>query len=159
MASFQYQLNVVLPLGNSSFSKVAEQLEISLLCMNCKRNHRTVIFKGLDQDGICTPKNKCSGFYGRLKQRNIVISINQVKLYYTIELEYEPFIDQKYQTESSFEPLWARLYFYLICPTCHKERRISTQGNLGRPRRVKCTCDTIIYQEEHNPFSFKLLES
>ena len=158
MGKFQYKLTCDFKMNPESFIKVADKLEISLPCVNCQRDHRTIIFENINKKGICTPRNKCDGFPGELIEREIIKELDSVKIHYLIKFEYHPFIDLKYNVESSFKFGWARVYFTIKCAQCQKENTISTQENVGRPWDVKCECGSIIYQDHKSPFKYEAIE-
>jgi hypothetical protein len=159
MGQYQYRLNCELNVNPKNFVGVRDVLEISLPCMNCQRNDRTIIFEGINTEGICTPREKCDGFPGKLTSREIIKKSDTVEVMYLIDFEYEPFIDRKYNLKSSLPEFgWARLYFTLKCANCQKEKTISTQENIGRPWNERCGCGNIIYKDEESPFDYEVNE-
>jgi hypothetical protein len=128
--------------------------------MNCQRDDRTIIFEGTNTEGICTPREKCDGFPGKLTSLETIKKSDTVEVKYLIDFEYEPFIDKKYNLKSSLSEFfgWARVCFTLKCANCQKERTIETQENLGRPWAERCDCGNIIYMEEKSPFDYTVNE-
>ena len=159
MGKFQYKLSCDIKINPESFIKVADELEISLPCVNCQRNHRTIIFENINQKGICTPRNKCEGFPGKLINRELLKESDRVKINYLIEFEYHQFTDLKYKVESSFKFGWARVCFTIKCLQCQKENTMSTQENLTRPWDVKCECGNTIFKEYKTPFKYEVIET
>lgn len=158
MVKHQYKLTFDLKINPESFITVADKLEISLPCINCQRDHRTIIFEDINKTGICTPREKCSGFKGSLIKREIIKESDGIKTNYLIEFDYQPFIDLKYKRESNFNFGWARVYFSIKCHKCQKENSISTQENLVRPLNVQCQCGNIIFRDEKKPFQYECVE-
>lgn len=159
MKKYQCKLNCRININPTFFVDVDKELEIAFPCINCHRFRRTIIFRGVNKEGICTPINKCDGFFGKLISCNIIKKLDFVEIEYLIVFFYEPFIDIKYDIESDldFESGWARISFNIKCPKCQIEK-ISTQGNIVRPLNRKCKCGNIIYNEEKDPFNFKITE-
>ncbi|TXN37189.1 hypothetical protein FVB32_02570 [Flagellimonas hymeniacidonis] len=158
MSKSQYTLSCYFKLNPESFVKVSDQLEISLPCINCQRDHRTIIFENINEKGICTPRKKCEGFPGKLVSREIIKEADGVKVNYLIEFDYHKFTDLKYNAESNFKFGWARVYFTIKCSECQKEKTISTQENVGRPWDEKCECGNIIFQDYETPFKYQATE-
>ena len=156
MEKYNFLLNCTLPVNPKSFIALANKLEISIPCVNCHRQRRTIIFEDINKNGICTPRKKCNGFKGKLSKREIIKKPNSIELNYTINFNYAPFLDEKYGIESNLDSKWARIYFTLKCTVCQKENTISTQENIVRPRNVKCTCGNVILKENHPPFKYSI---
>jgi hypothetical protein len=154
----QYSLNCDLKISPNSFVRVADELEISLPCINCQRNRRTILFKGINQKGVCTPKSKCRGFPGSIVLREVIKDTNSIKINYLIEFDYHPFIDLKYNIESNFKSSWARVYFTLKCSQCLEENIVSTQQNLHRPTNKYCKCGNILFKDKKVPFKYNSIE-
>ncbi|SEM28737.1 hypothetical protein SAMN04487910_4631 [Aquimarina amphilecti] len=158
MGKYQYRLKCEFKVDPESFISVADELEISIPCINCQRDHRTIVFENITEKGICTPRKKCNGFPGKLTSRELIKKSDHIQVNYLIDFEYEPFIDQKYNVKSNFKFGWTRVYFTLNCSNCEKENTISTQENVGRPWDVKCDCGNVIYKDHKSPFSYKVIE-
>lgn len=158
MERFQYKLSCDFKLNPESFIKVADDLEISLPCVNCQRYYRTIIFENINSKGICTPSNKCEGFLGKLVDRELIKKSDGVEINYLIEFDYQQFTDLKYKVESNLKFSWARVYFTIKCTQCQKENKISTQENVGRPRDEKCECGNIIFKDHEMPFKYEIIE-
>ncbi|MCI5055730.1 MAG: hypothetical protein MRY83_06455 [Flavobacteriales bacterium] len=150
-----FQIQCRLGIKSSEIVTPSEAIEVSLPCVNCKRNRRTVIFDNSSKFGICTPRDKCPGFKGKLSSYGISREPNFAVLTYNIAFEYESFIDQKYKNESYFSR-WARVYFTLQCSKCKQKNTLSTQDNMVRPFTEKCRCGNAIYLENENPLKYFL---
>lgn len=123
----------------------SNELELSLDCIACKRRHRTVIFQQGQPWAICTPKEKCTGFCGRLVaiDRNAIAkSVN-----YVVAYAYLPFLDMKHGDESTGLQTWGRVSFTTICPKCRVAVACSTQTNIVRPFSKSCECGFVLYTE------------
>jgi len=158
MAKYQYKLTCNLKINPDTFLAVADNLEISLPCINCQRNHRTIIFESINNNGVCTPRAKCNGFLGNLISIEILKEKDKIKINYLIEFDYQPFFDLKYKVESDFKFGWARIYFFVKCSQCQTEKKIYTQENISRPRIEKCECGNILFKDEKSPFKYKATE-
>lgn len=158
MVKFQYKLSCYLKINPADFIKVFDELELSLPCVNCQRDHRTIIFENVNKKGVCTPRKKCEGFPGKLISKQIITKSDGVKINYLIVFDYQKFIDLKYRIESNFNFGWARVYFSVKCCQCKKENTISTQENLGRPLDVKCECGAILFKDHETPFKYEAIE-
>ena len=158
MSKLQYKLTCNFQLDPNTFVQVADELEISLPCINCQRDRRTIIFEDLDVPGICTPRKKCNGFPGKLSKREVTKTSNGVHVNYLIDFDYTPFIDRKYNMKVNFEFGWARVYFTIKCAQCDRENTISSQENLVRPWHAKCDCGNIIFKDVENPFTYEVIE-
>lgn len=155
MSTYLYDLTCTLETNPAFFGAVSNKLEISLPCVNCRRDYRTVIFEGTGKDGICTPKEKCSGFRGSLVKKQIDRLANTVEVLYTIEFEYEPFKDEQLGKETVLGKYgWARIYFSATCTACSEEGLFSTQENMIRPYVHRCSCGCTIMMEEESPFRY-----
>ena len=157
MGKFQYKLSCEFKLNPESFLNLSDQLEISLPCINCQRDYRTIIFENINENGICTPREKCVGFPGKLTNKKVIKEVNKVKINYLIDFDYHQFIDLKYNIESNFKFGWARVCFNIKCLECQKENTISTQENLERPLDKKCECGNILYKDYETPFKYQLI--
>lgn len=155
MSTHCYYLTCTLEIDPARFVAVSNKLELSLPCVNCKRDYRTVIFEGTEKNGMCTPREKCSGFHGKLVERKIDRLANKIEVLYTIEFEYEAFKDQQLGKEAVLGKYgWARIYFSATCASCGEEGLFSTQENMVRPCPHKCTCGHTVMMEEGSPFSY-----
>lgn len=159
MNQYQYTLICTLPLSEGRFVDISDELAITLPCINCLRDHRTVIFKGIGEKGVCTPKVKCSGFIGQILDRNVIRDFNFIKIKYTLRFDYEAFLDKKYGVKTDLHTAkWARIYFTIECMNCEELHTLSSQENLGRPWKAKCQCGKVIYEETENPFQYSFRE-
>jgi hypothetical protein len=155
MDTYEFLLTATLPVAASQLIESPDYLEISLPCISCQRSHRTIIFDGLNVNGICTPKDLCNGFAGQLKNKTISAKGNAVELQFRIEMRYEVFVDKKYDKEAVLsEHHWARIRFTLKCLKCGKIHTITSQENSGRPWREQCDCGSLLYEEIKTPFSY-----
>jgi len=134
--------------------EINPELEASFDCMNCRRSHRSVIFKTIGSRGICTPRKKCYGFPGILRSVSIKRDGYLYSVKYLIDFNYEQFIDLKYNTDSKLGATWARINLKLSCPKCERVTDNQTQDNLGRPRIFNCECGYLLYEEKYNPFKY-----
>ena len=122
MSKYQYLLSCTINVLPENFDSISDYLEISIPCVNCEREHRTIVFKEVGAVGICTPREKCSGFPGRLTAKEIIPNSRSVVVNYLIDFIFEPFIDKKYNSEIHLLNLnWARsdsnsLLFLLSSP-------------------------------------------
>ncbi len=123
----------------------SNDLELSLDCIACKRRHRTVVFQLGRPWAICTPKEKCTGFCGRLVSVNYDDSANFIT--YVVAYVYLPFLDVKRGDESTGVPIWGRVFFVATCPKCRRKIDCSTQTNIVRPFSKRCECDFVLYTE------------
>jgi hypothetical protein len=156
---YQYSLTCTLNINPAHFECVADELEVSLPCINCERDHRTIIFKGIETQGICTPRNKCTGFLGQLTSREVSKNTNEVLIKYIVEFDFKPFYDKKHNIKANLPEFgWGRVHFTLKCDKCGSQNELSTQDNLGRPWQQKCACGNIVYQEKEQPFMYKIEE-
>jgi hypothetical protein len=158
MSKYQYKLNCELNINPNVYIAVKKRLEIKLPCVNCKRDNRTIIFEGINEEGFCTPRNKCNGFLGKLISSEVNKEMDKVEISYLIDFEYDFFLDQKYKVMSNFNFGWARISFIIICSKCQKENTVSTQENIGRPWNNKCDCGNVIYSEKVSPFKYEANE-
>jgi hypothetical protein len=157
MTTHRYYLTCSLEMDPARFVAISNKLETSLPCVNCRRDYRTVIFEGKEKDGICTPREKCSGFHGRVVERKIDRLTHHVEILYTIEFDYEPFKDEQLGKETVLGKYgWARIYFSAICASCGEEGLFSTQENMIRPYTHKCSCGTTVMLEEESPFRYAI---
>ncbi len=155
MSTYRYYLTCTLETHPALFVAVSNKLELSLPCVNCRRDYRTVIFEGTGKDGICTPREKCSGFHGKIVERKIDRLARNVEVLYTIEFDYEPFKDEQLGKETVLGKYgWARIYFSSTCANCGEEGLFSTQENMVRPYRHTCTCGCTVMVEEESPFRY-----
>lgn len=155
MSPYIYYLTCTLPIDPARFEAVSGKLEISLPCVNCKRDYRTVIFEGTGKGGICTPREKCGGFHGSLVKKQIDRLANSVEVLYTIEFDYEPFKDEQLGKETVLGKYgWARIYFSASCASCGEEGLFSTQENMVRPYVHRCSCGNTILTEEESAFRY-----
>lgn len=123
----------------------SNKLELSLDCIACKRRHRTVIFQSGQPWAICTPKEKCTGFCGRLISSDPVDATKSIT--YVVAYAYLPFLDLKRGDESTGVPTWGRVSFTATCPKCHRTVSCSTQTNIVRPFSRSCECGCVLYTE------------
>ncbi len=158
MAKYLYKLTCDLNINPKNFISVGDELQISLPCINCQRDNRTIIFENVNKNGICTPRKKCSGFPGHITSREVINEKDRIKINYLIEFDYLPFFDLKYKVESKIKFDWARVYFSIRCTQCQKEQNISTQENISRPWIVKCECGNILFKDEKSPFKYEANE-
>lgn len=150
-----YYLTCTLATDPHRFVAVSSKLEISLPCVNCRRDYRTVVFEGKEKDGICTPREKCSGFRGKVVEKKIDRLADSVEIRYTLEFDYEPFKDEQLGKESILGKYgWARICFSAICPACGEEGLFITQENMVRPYLHKCSCGHTVMQEKESPFLY-----
>lgn len=159
MGQYQYKITCELMADPASFIDISEVLEVSLPCINCQRDRRTIIFIELNTEGICTPRHKCKGFPGKLISRKIVKEENTIKITYLIDFDYEPFKDLKDGQVSNFKYGWARVSFRLRCLKCQKVFNLSSQENIGRPWIVNCKCGNTVYWDEKSPFSYEVISA
>ena len=141
-------------LGENVLLEIKPYLEVSFPCSNCKRDHRTVIFRNIGSRGICTPKGKCLGFPGIMSSLSI-IGGEQSKAEFLIEYNYSSFVDAKYKRPTKLGATWARVNYAMTCPKCMEQFEGSTQTNLGRPIQKKCSCGFVLNSENDNPFKFE----
>jgi hypothetical protein len=122
-----------------------ESLEVSLDCASCRRRWRTVIFAKPGQPGRCTPTGHA--FEGRLLK---VTSTGPVARF-DFEYEYRPFVDEKHPERQAYgdagAPTWARIGFMVTCPACGRSKEESTQSNLVRPWRCRCSCGATLFDD------------
>lgn len=157
MSTYLYYLTCILETDPARFSAVSNKLEVSLPCVNCKRDYRTIIFEGSGKDGICTPREKCSGFHGKLVEKKIDRLANSVEVLYTIAFDYEPFKDEQIGKETVLGKYgWARVSFSANCAACGEEGLFSTQENMVRPYLHKCSCGHTVLMEEESPFKYSV---
>lgn len=155
MSTYLYYLTCTLLIDSLRFEAVSNRLEISLPCVNCQRDYRTILFKGTGKEGICTPSEKCSGFRGTLLEKKIDRLADAVAVKYLVEFEYEPFKDKQLCKETVLGKYgWARISFSASCAQCGEEGLFSTQENMVRPYDHKCSCGHIIMTERESPFTY-----
>lgn len=155
MSTYLYYLTCTLQIEPSRFEAVSSRLEISLPCVNCKRDYRTIIFEGTGKAGICTPREKCSGFHGSVVKKQVDRLAKNIEVMYTIEFEYEPFKDERLGKQTVLGKYgWARTGFSAICAACGEEGLFSTQENMVRPYLHKCSCGHTVMTEEESPFKY-----
>lgn len=142
---------ITLHLGEVAEISFSEAVEVSLDCELCRRRCRTVVFAQPGVPGQCTPTGH--EFGGRLL--SVWQSASSVR--YEFEYGYEPFIDAKYPDEqrySVFErgaPTWVRASFAVICASCGRSTRGSTQTNIVRPWACFCPCRKLLYEDISAP--------
>lgn len=159
MSTYVYSLSCSLGADPLRFEGVSNELQVSLPCMHCKRDYRTVIFESLGQKGICTPRAKCDGFPGTLVERKMNRLLDKVEIHYEIEFTYEPFKDEQLGKEPVLGKYgWARIYFSVKCAACGEEELISTQENMVRPHTHKCACGQALFTESESPFKYSVKE-
>lgn len=157
MAKYQYTLDCYFPIAPANYLGIMSRLEMTIPCINCQRYNRTILFKGLDTPGICTPSSKCSGFPGRWTKALIKELEEAIILRYIVEFEYEPFIDLKHKKPSNLDQgHWARITLRYKCEACGKTKRYFTQDNLGRPRILTCSCGHEKCMEPENPLRYRM---
>ena len=155
MEPYQYILTCELPVKPENFGGIEEKLEITIPCTNCQRGNRTIIFEAPGAEGICTPREKCDGFPGKLTYRKVIEKENSVIIRYWIDFDYAPFIDRKHGVQYELTKHgWARVHFTLTCNKCNYKKATSTQENRVRPREDKCNCMHTIYREKESPFTY-----
>jgi len=157
MAIVHYQLITELKVQPENFINITNKLELSLPCYTCKRIQRTIVFKNIDEKGICTPPQKCNGFQGKIIDREIIKSFENVKVKFLINFNYEPFVDKKYNLKSDLNSKWGRISFYIRCDNCNNQKEVSTQENLVRPYMIKCDCGNTVYIEDKSPFTYEVV--
>ncbi len=145
--SFQLTENVML--------EVKPYIEVSFPCSNCKRDHRTVIFRNIGARGICTPKTKCVGFPGTLKSLVLSDTESGKSACFVIEYNYTDFIDTKYQRNTQNGATWTRIHYIITCPKCIETTESTTQTNIIRPIKRVCNCGNVLYHEPDNPINIE----
>jgi hypothetical protein len=135
------------------------KLEVTLDCSNCRRTGRTVIFDGLGSRGICTPRQKCRGFDGTLRQVAVTKRQRGFLVRYEIDTSYEEFVDSKRSVSSSPGATWVRMVLRITCPHCNHTNEMTTQTNLVRPCSQLCSCGKHLVTEPDNPFTFEIGEN
>jgi hypothetical protein len=131
-----------------------DRLEVSLPCCNCRRNHRTIMFCKLgEEQGICTPTEKCRGFPGSW----VDFSLDEKRLSYQIECQYTPFTDAKNGGDSTFAMPWARINFHIRCGACGFISLKSDQTNVVRPHDILCgKCSAVVIADEVDPIAIEV---
>ena len=139
--------------------EVPPKLEVSLDCSNCRRRDRTVIFDGLGSQGVCTPRHKCDGFAGTLRNVSVTKPRDGFLVRYEIDVDYEEFFDAKRSQTSSPGANWARVILVITCPYCGHTNEMTTQTNAVRPYFRDCECGRRLLTEPNNPFTFEIEDS
>jgi hypothetical protein len=121
----------------------SDTLEVSLDCCICHRCYRTVTFQVGGVEGKCTPTGHA--FPGKI----IGMESDPASVVYRLEYWYELFTDAKYpgRRTPTDRPTWGRVGFEVVCPSCGKAQRCSTQTNLGRPWTCRCKCGRELFTE------------
>jgi hypothetical protein len=140
---------ISLRLGRCRSIVFEEALEVSLDCPVCSRRSRTVFFSGPGQPGRCSSDH---GF-GTL----LAVTQSGSSAKYEFEYAYEPFVDAKYPDERRYaaeikgSPTWVRAYFNVVCSSCGRSEKRSTQTNLVRPFAYPCRCGAILFEDVDTP--------
>jgi hypothetical protein len=121
-----------------------DPLEISLDCPLCHRTRRTVVLRQADNTAICTPTKHA--FPARIIARHISHDTSP-ELRLLVQYDYQPFVDTKYQSESTGIPSWGRVNFTCTCPNCGMLSTTSTQTNIVRPWTHRCACSYALYTD------------
>lgn len=121
-----------------------DPLEISLDCSHCQRTQRTVILRQADNTAICTPTKHA--FSARIVARHISQDASP-ELRVLVHYDYQPFVDSKYQRESTGVPSWGRINCTCTCPNCGNLNTTSTQTNIVRPWTRLCACGYALYTD------------
>jgi len=150
----KYRSEIVVPITltenvkNIEFKQI---IEVSLDCYCCERYRRTVILYKEKMKSFCTPTRH--PFPGKINTIDISCRekvgehLEKVTAIYTIEYDFEEFIDKKYpDIEITPKPRWGRATFKLTC-ICGSEEIGSTQNNIRRPWSCSCKCGSKLYDE------------
>ncbi len=128
-------------------------LEVSLPCYRCGRNNRTIGFRAINRDGICTPENKCSGFDGKILDLDLQVD----SVSFLIVMKYIDFIDGKTGLKSSFEDKWCRIGLNIMCGKCGFHSYKDAQSNIIGKLVHKCSaCSKSIFSENTESYIFNV---
>lgn len=157
MGTYLYLLGCELYMDPLCLTGVSNTLELSLPCMTCQRDYRTIVFEAIEKDGICTPKEKCSGFPGQVIERKIDWLYDRVEIRYSIRFEYEVFKDAQLGKKTELGKYgWARIHLSIKCLACGNEELYSTQENAVRPQDHNCACGKTLLREKESPFHYSV---
>lgn len=157
MGTYLYHLDCVLYTDPRYLTGVSNTLELSLPCMTCQRNDHTIVFEAIEKEGICTPKEKCSGFPGRVIERKIDWLYDRLQIRYSIRFEYEAFKEVQSGKKSALaKDGWARICVSIKCADCGHEELYSIQESAVRPQAYQCTCGKTLLTEKESPFRYSV---
>lgn len=157
MSTYLYHLDCVLHMDPRCLTGVSNTLELSLPCMTCRRDDRTIVFGAIEKNGICTPQEKCSGFPGQVTERKIDWLYDRVQIRYSIRFEYEVFKDMQPGKKNELtKDGWARICISIKCTACGHEELYSTQENTARPKAYQCPCGKTLLKEKESPFRYSV---
>lgn len=171
MGEYDHIIRVILELDTEAEIDFPNQIEVSLPCNHCERTKRTISFKAQNSEPvkkIFKDKKKrilssflkksnasCTTYRKEIKITHgypgyLITELGKFKAVYTIEFDSKEFIDSKHGEARPWSsmPIWARINFNAICPSCKYKNECSTQTNLIRPFTEKCKfCQEILYSE------------
>jgi hypothetical protein len=126
-----------------------EKLELSLDCALCLKKQRTVVMYPERGASFCTPTHH--PYSAQINDFTVTMREGTTEALYTVAYDYTSFEDTRDQWRSdpsSHEmPTWGRVYFALTCPGCGQKKRQSTQSNIVRPWKCRCSCGYLLYEE------------
>jgi hypothetical protein len=141
MQSFLADVRLVLEVEPSAELFFEAFVEVSLPCIDCCRDDRTVFLRRSPEPSECCPTGH--PYRGELHRIHQDRRGSIARVRYRFTFSYAPFQDEVYGFPSELALHWARVSGTVLCKRCGRRTPWSLQNNLVFPLDQVCPCGLV----------------